>query len=99
FRAGIDGLSRVCRQALLCDPLSGTVFVFRNRRATAVKLLAYDGQGFWLCQKRLSTGRFIYWPSPSGVIKHALLAHELQVLLYGGNPEAMRTQPLWRPVV
>ena len=32
------------------DPFTGTVFVFRNRRATAVKVLVYDGQGFWLCQ-------------------------------------------------
>lgn len=51
FRAGIDGLCRLCRQAQVGDPFSGTVFVFRNRRATAIKVLAYDGQGFWLCQK------------------------------------------------
>ncbi len=37
FRRGIDGLSRVCKQKLLADPLCGTVFVFRNRRATSVK--------------------------------------------------------------
>ena len=46
FRKGIDGLAQLCREALETDPLSGTVFVFRNRRATAVKLLVYDGQGF-----------------------------------------------------
>lgn len=58
FRKGIDGLVRICRDELAEDPFRGTLFVFRNRRATAVKVLAYDGQGFWLCQKRLSTGRF-----------------------------------------
>ena len=63
FRKGIDGLARVCREVLSTDPFSGTVFVFRNRRGTAIKLLAYDGQGFWLCQKRLSEGRFRYWPA------------------------------------
>lgn len=98
FRKGIDGLCRLCRQALAADPFSGTVFVFRNRNGTAVKLLAYDGQGFWLCQKRLSTGRFRFWPSRSGALMCELLAHELQVLLYGGNPEATQAAPAWRPI-
>ena len=53
FRRGIDGLARQCKELLQEDPFSGTMFVFRNRRGTAVKLLMYDGQGFWLCQKRL----------------------------------------------
>ena len=46
FRRGIDGLARLCRQELASDPFSGTVFVFRNRRRTAIKILVYDGQGF-----------------------------------------------------
>ena len=50
FRKGIDGLSQVCREVLRTDPFGGAVFVFRNRRATALKILVYDGQGFWLCQ-------------------------------------------------
>lgn len=100
FRAGIDGLCRVCRAVLADNPLSGAVFVFRNRSATAIKLLAYDGQGFWLCQKRLSTGRFRYWPGQdgSGSTQHALLAHELQVLLMAGDPDATRAAPQWRSV-
>ena len=49
FRKGIDGLAAVCRQVRAEQPLSGAVFVFRNRSATAIKLLFYDGQGFWLC--------------------------------------------------
>ena len=98
FRAGIDRLCRVCRAELSSDPLSGTVFVFRNRLGTAIKVLAYDGQGFWLCQKRLSTGRFRYWPGQTGSTEHALLAHELQVLLMGGDPDATRAAPQWRPV-
>lgn len=46
FRKGIDSLAALCRNRLQEDPFTGTVFVFRNRRATAVKILAYDGQGF-----------------------------------------------------
>ena len=63
FRNGIDGLVRLCKEILRQDPFHGGVFVFRNRRATSVKVLVYDGQGFWLCQKRLSEGRFRWWPS------------------------------------
>jgi transposase len=96
FRKGIDGLARVCREVLSTDPFSGTVFVFRNRRGTAIKLLAYDGQGFWLCQKRLSEGRFRHWPDGAGAAQRELLAHQLQVLLAGGDAEATRGAPLWR---
>jgi len=42
FRAGIDGLCSLCRKILHSDPFSGTVFVFRNRRKTALKVLVYD---------------------------------------------------------
>ncbi len=97
FRRGIDGLARLCRQALRSDPLSGAVFVFRNRSGKAIKILAYDGQGFWLCHKRLSTGRFSFWPAGSEAAK-ALQAHELQVLLSAGNPAGTQAPPPWRPV-
>ena len=62
FRRGIDGLAALCRQRLGADPMEGAVFVFRNRRGTSLKLLNYDGQGFWLCHKRLSSGKFKNWP-------------------------------------
>jgi transposase len=55
FRKGIDGLAGLCRQSLSQDPMAGAVFVFRNKSATALKLLAYDGQGFWLMQNSLSS--------------------------------------------
>jgi transposase len=98
FRKGIDGLAAVCRTKLRSDPLSGAVFVFRNRRATAIRCLVYDGQGFWLCHKRLSSGRFLYWPNESGVDSRSLEAHELQLLISGGDFEAVRAAPTWRPV-
>jgi hypothetical protein len=53
FRRGIDGLARLCKDVLKHDPFNGWVFVFRNRSATALKVLVYDGQGFWLCHKKL----------------------------------------------
>jgi transposase len=98
FRCGIDGLARQCRQTLGRDPFSGAVFVFRNRRGTGLKVLVYDGQGFWLCYKRLSRGRFCWWPSRPGQAVTGLQAHELVVLLRGGDPSATGAAPVWRPV-
>ncbi len=98
FRRGIDGLARQCQEVLRSDPFSGTAFVFRNRRRTAVKLLVYDGQGFWLCHKRLSSGRFRFWPTVVDEAVASLQAHELQVLLRGGDPGGTRAAPMWRHV-
>ena len=62
FRKGIDGIAQLCRNAFEENPFSGAVFVFRNKRRTSIKALVYDGQGFWLSQKRLSKGKFKHWP-------------------------------------
>ena len=95
FRAGIDGLVGVCRQRLEVDPFGGGLFVFRNRANTSIKILVYDGQGFWLCQKRLSSGRFAFWPDGSTQTQ-TLEACELQVLLMGGDPTQTNAAPAWR---
>ena len=99
FRKGIDGLARLCREALATDPFSGALVVFRNRRGKALKVLVYDGQGFWLCQKRLSEGRFRWWPSGGREGVYRLEVHELQMLLWNGDPSQARAAPLWRQVV
>lgn len=98
FRKGIDGLARSCREVLESDPFSGYVFVFRNRLGTSIKILTYDGQGYWLCQKRLSKGRFRWWPKSveSGI--NRLTAQELQILLWNGNPEDVRMAAQWKPI-
>lgn len=96
FRRGIDGLARLSREKLGEDPFSGAVVVFCNRRRTAIKLLVYDGQGFWLGHKRLSSGRFPWWPSFPKEAVTPLQAHQLQVLLWGGDPTATQAVPVWR---
>jgi transposase len=96
FRKGIDSLARLCQEQLQADPFSGSVFVFRSRRATAIKVLVYDGQGFWLAQKRLSSGRFRWWPTSARDAALSLEAHQLQVLLAAGNPAAAQAAPMWR---
>lgn len=98
FRCGIDGLARVCREVLQQDPFGGCLFVFRNRRATSIKVLVYDGQGYWLCQKRLSSGRFPWWPRGTSQASHTLAAHQLHVLLSAGDPSHTHAAPEWRPV-
>ena len=98
FRRGIDGLAQLCRATLHEEPFTGVVFAFRNRRRTAIKLLVYDGQGFWLCHKRLSKGTFRWWPSSEAAAGAELQAHELQVLLRAGDPSATKAAPVWRPL-
>jgi transposase len=98
FRRGIDGLALLCQESLQHDPFAGAVFVFRNRRATAVKLLMYDGQGFWLCHKRLSEGKFRWWPSADDGAAQRLAAHQLAVLLSAGDPMRTGAAADWRPV-
>jgi len=97
FRKGIDGLTGIVKQALQSDPFDGTLFVFRNKSRTAVKIISYDGQGFWLCQKRLSRGRFNWWPEKLDRQAQLLAAHEVQLLLWNGNPEAA-SAVLWKKI-
>ena len=96
FRKGIDSWAELCRAKLDADPFSGSVFVFRSRRATSIKILVYDGQGFWLATKRLSKGRFRWWPHSEDASK-ALRVHQAQVLFAAGNPD-IDAAPVWRKV-
>jgi transposase len=96
-RKGIDSLVRLCQEKLAEDPFSGCVFVFRSRSGTAIRLLSYDGQGYWLAQKRLSKGTFVWWPEGSGAAK-ALEAYEAQLLMAAGDVSRVRAAPMWRRV-
>ena len=80
FRQGIDGLAAVCRSRLLGEPRSGSLFVFINRSKTMIRTLAYDGTGFWLMTKRLSTGKFSHWPSDNQLLQPVAAKHLRQIL-------------------
>jgi len=97
FRKGIDGIVAVCRGKLQHDPFSGHCFIFRNKKATAIKVLMYDAQGFWLCHKRLSAGSFKHWPRVDQSIL-VVSTTQLQVLLSNGNPFDIDTPPDWHPI-
>jgi transposase len=97
FRKGIDGLVSLCRNELEADPYDGSAFVFRNRRGTALRILTFDGHGFWLCIRRFSRGTLQWWPIPTSDSRlHPLQAHQLSVLLYNGLPERASFLPPWR---
>lgn len=97
FRKGIDGLVSLCRSELEADPYDGSTFVFRNRRGTALRILTFDGHGFWLCIRRFSRGTLQWWPTPDSDSRlHPLQAHQLSVLLYNGVPERAAFLPPWR---
>jgi len=98
FRKGLDSLLALCKGPLAQDPFSGTLFVFRNRAGTALKLLVYDGTGFWLCLKRFSQGRLQWWPKTADTPLHPLEAQQLSVLLYNGLPEQARFAAPWRKI-
>jgi len=97
FRNGIDGLAAVCRQRLGANPLEGAVYVFRNRAGTALKLLLYDGQGYWMMMKRLSQGRFTWWPTTTEA-QVPLSARELLIVLWNGDPERAQMAQDWRRI-
>ncbi len=96
-RKGIDGLAEVCRQKLAEDPFSGCVFIFRTRRGTSIKILVYDGQGFFYAQKRLSQGSFRHiWPGGPAPSQQ-LQPHQAHILMAAGSP-SVKVAPLWKPV-
>jgi len=95
-RKGIDAIAQLCREKLKADPFSGYLFIFRSRSGTAIRILQYDGQGFWLATKRLSKGRFQWWPTGTEPAR-TLQAHQAQLLLAAGNPDT-EAAPVWRKV-
>lgn len=95
FRKGIDGLAGCCKQQLQCNPFDGQIFVFRNKNGTAIKLLVYDGNGFWLCQKRFSTGKIKWWPANQSQA-NSIKAVELLIILQQGVPSAASVPEDWR---
>ena len=97
FRKGIDSLAALCRQTLQEDPFKGTFFIFANKLRTTVKILVYDGKGFWLCTRRFSKGRLAWWPTQN-VPSFILNPSQLHILLAQGNPMDAHIPKDWRQV-
>jgi hypothetical protein len=82
FRKQIDGFVSVCKNQLNQIPNSGTLFVFINKTKTMVRVLSYQGNGYWLATKRLSKGYYTNWPSSTEMIQ-PLQASELTKIIKG----------------
>jgi transposase len=100
LRKGFDSLSGYCRDYLQSDPLSGCVFVFCNRVRTHLRLLFYDGQGMWMATKRLSQGRFPWWPGGGGGAAklRSLDQAQSEALIWGGNGDQVKILAPWRHI-
>lgn len=97
MRKGFDGLYGLVRDRLLCDPLSGHIFLFTNAQRNRLKLLFYDGSGLWVCAKRLDRGRF-RWPAVESEQQKVFLTTEELTLLLGGIDLAQTEQRRWHRV-
>jgi transposase len=72
FRAGFKGLSAMVKKVIGHDPLSGHVFVFRNRRGDGIKMICFDGHACWTFHVKFAEGKLNWWPS-DGQIQAAQL--------------------------
>jgi len=82
LRRSIDGLSALVRDQLQLDPLSGHLFLFRNRRGDRLKILVWDQSGFWVLYKRLEQGTFA-WPRDADGAPVEMRHRDLLLLLSG----------------
>lgn len=100
MRKSINGLAAIVDSSFNLDPFSEAVFVFCNRNRDRIKILEWDGDGFWLYFKRLEKGRF-RWPVDGSEATMILSPEELQILLGGAKVELKlkRNEVLERRVV
>ncbi len=98
FRKGLDAISRLCLHRFHHEPMTGHYFIFRNKRKTDLKMLYYDSQGYCLFHKRLSSGKFSFWPT-ADVPLVTLTPAQFQVLLYNGNPSHTQEEGAWSDII
>ncbi len=82
LRRSIDGLAALVRERFDQDPLSGHLFLFRNRRGDRLKILVWDRSGFWVLYKRLEEGTFA-WPTEADGVPVEMRSADLLLLLSG----------------
>lgn len=90
-------MAAVCKQVLQADPFCGAIFAFTNRSRIFVRLLIYDGNGFWLCHKRFSEGKLKWWPATQAQAD-TINSTQLQIILQQGDPSRVKFKRSWRAV-
>jgi transposase len=83
MRLGFDGLFQLVRARLQADPLSGHLFIFRNRSADRLKVLYWGGHGLCLWCQRLEQGRYHFPDPPPDASRVELSAGQFQMILDG----------------
>ncbi|MEM5299826.1 IS66 family insertion sequence element accessory protein TnpB [Burkholderia sp. JPY481] len=91
FRMGINGLSILVEQTMSLNPLDEALYVFGNRRHDRIKIIAWDGNGFWLLLKRLEGHDRFAWPSDAAIV--TLSIEQLRWLLQGVDLAAIKKHP------
>lgn len=94
LRKAYDGLAVLVRQSLGQDPLSGSLYVFCNRRRDRIKILFWEEGGYWLCARRLEGGTF-RWPQKEGACAN-YRREELLLLLGGIDLQQTRKRKWYR---
>jgi len=93
-RRGFPGLSGQVESTLQQDPLSGHLFLFRNRRRDRIKLLFWDGDGYAIYYKQLARGTFEFpTPSEANTPVVQIRASELSMLLDGIELKGRKRRP------
>jgi transposase len=96
LRKGFDGLSGLVRKEFRADPLDGSLFLFVNRRRDRLKILHFDGTGFWLYYKLLEAGMFEAIPSKEKCAR--LDSTQLAMLLGGVSLVAVKRRKRYQRV-
>ena len=99
MRKGADGLSCLVMSVLRQQPQSGHVFVFFNRTRCIVRILFWDGDGYWLLSKRLEHGRFRKLLPDGDPPTVTMSAQELIQLLRGGQTKRLTPPPVLGPIL
>ena len=86
MRKSINGLMMLVQESFSLDPFADALFVFCNRSRDRLKILEWDGDGFWLYFKRLERGHF-RWPAEGDAGTMVLNAKELTCLIDGARLE------------
>jgi len=96
FACGIDGMRAHCVKLTQHDPLSCGYFLFVNKKRNQARVIWYDGQGFYLCTKRLSQGTFNNWPKPGENVYSVVEYFQAQGLMQGAKPNPENYHKMWK---
>ena len=94
FAGRLKSTLGICRDLLQLEPMDGCYIVFRNRSGSKLRIVFYDGDGFWLCEKTFSKGAIRGWVEGEEISQ--VSARELSVLLWRGNLERVQFPAFWK---